>query len=79
MKYNIEDLEKKLLSYKLDKNQKEVLKKITDFIEYPLSFDCCLTGKAGTGKTQLMKVLVKILKDNKIPYLVISPTNKSKT
>lgn len=25
-----------------------------------------------------MKVLVKILKDNKIPYLVISPTNKSK-
>ena len=44
MKYNIEDLEKKLLSYKLDKNQKEVLKKITDFIEYPLSFDCCLTG-----------------------------------
>lgn len=78
MKYNIEDLEKKLLSYKLDKNQKEVLKKITDFIEYPLSFDCCLTGKAGTGKTQLMKVLVKILKDNKIPYLVISPTNKSK-
>lgn len=78
MKYNLSKLEKELLSYKLDDHQKKVLKEITKFFEYPLSFDCCLTGKAGTGKTQLAKILVRIFQDNKIPFLVVAPTNKSK-
>lgn len=78
MKYDLDKLESELLSYKLDKIQREVLEGIIQFLEYPLSFDCCVTGRAGSGKTQLMKILVQILKDNNIPYIVISPTNKSK-
>ena len=78
MKYNLNKLQTELLGYTLDSEQIAAIQSVIQFIEYPLSFTCCIEGRAGTGKTQLAKVITAILSDNNIPYLVVSPTNKSK-
>lgn len=76
--YNLPKLESDLLSFKLDTRQKEVLEATLNYIQYKQSQYLCISGRAGTGKTQICALIVKILKDNNIPFLVITPTNKSK-
>lgn len=82
LKYDLSKLESELLSFQLDSKQKEVLNAALSYIEEKPSITnmqhLCISGRAGTGKTQICALIVEILKDNKIPFLVITPTNKSK-
>ena len=76
LNYDLPKLESELLSFQLDSKQKEVLESALNYIKSDIKINSdtkhlCISGRAGTGKTQ-------ILKDNNIPFLVITPTNKSK-
>ena len=83
LNYDLPKLESELLSFQLDSKQKEVLESALNYIKSDIKINSdtkhlCISGRAGTGKTQICALIVKILKDNNIPFLVITPTNKSK-
>ncbi len=83
LNYDLPKLESELLSFQLDSKQKEVLESALNYIKSNIKINSdtkhlCISGRAGTGKTQICALIVKILKDNNIPFLVITPTNKSK-
>ena len=83
LNYDLSKLESELLSFQLDSKQKEVLESALNYIKSDIKINSdtkhlCISGRAGTGKTQICALIVKILKDNNIPFLVITPTNKSK-
>lgn len=61
----------------LTENQKEVLKHIKKFV---FESDCCifiLKGYAGTGKTTLMRFLIKELKKEKHSFKLLAPTGRA--
>lgn len=82
--YNLPKLESELLSFQLDAKQKEVLEAALNYIQNKThivngqSQYLCISGRAGTGKTQICALIVEILRNNNVPFLVITPTNKSK-
>lgn len=77
MKYDLSQIQEDI-GYELDAIQLDILQKLEKFIEFPMSFECTLTGKAGSGKTSIINIISKILHENKKPYLLIAPTNKAK-
>lgn len=75
MVFDLKKIQKKL-GFDLDDNQKDVLLKTSLCISNKQH--CCITGPAGSGKTQMAKAISVLLRESKIPYLSISPTNKAK-
>jgi ATP-dependent exoDNAse (exonuclease V) alpha subunit len=62
---------------KLGEGQERVLEQIIHF--FKSEEDCfSLVGFAGTGKSLLIKYIIKYLEDNWIPYTLCAPTHKAK-
>ena len=75
LNYDLPKLESELLSFQLDSKQKEVLESALNYIKSDIKINSdtkhlCISGRAGTGKTQICALIVKILKDNNILFLV---------
>lgn len=73
LNYDLSKLESELLSFQLDSKQKEVLESALNYIKSDIKINSdtkhlCISGRAGTGKTQICALIVKILKDNNIPF-----------
>ena len=80
MTYNLDKTSTSLFGFKLDDSQKNVLEAIIHFISNKDKNDIIkvVSAKAGTGKTTINAVLIKILESNNIGTYVVTPTNKSK-
>ena len=74
---NINELEEKY-QVKLDDVQLSALSSLINFIENGVPDMICLSGKPGSGKTTILKMLIDILHRNRILYTVAAPTNKAK-
>ena len=66
----------KKLGFQLDENQTNVLIQTLRCIGNKTH--CCITGPAGSGKTQMAKALSLTLKKSRVNYLAVTPTNKAK-
>lgn len=75
MIFDITDITKKL-GFKLDDNQVNVLMSALQCIGDKKH--CCITGPAGSGKTQMAKALALTFKKSMVNYLSVTPTNKAK-
>jgi ATP-dependent exoDNAse (exonuclease V) alpha subunit len=74
----INNLESKYLKFKLGKEQRDVLFSIFSFINNPDERQLTLCGKAGTGKTSILLLVVEYLKLLGLPYQLVAPTHKAK-
>lgn len=63
-------------SINLTKSQENVLKQILDFVDSPDRV-FILKGYAGTGKTTLMKFLIRILEEKKNNYRLLASTGRA--
>ena len=66
-----------LSNIKLTKSQKNVLKQILDFVNHPTDRVFILKGYAGTGKTTLMRFLIKEFQDKKTAYKLLASTGRA--
>lgn len=73
----ISDLERKY-QIELDDVQKSALSSLIDFITDERK-TLCLSGRAGTGKSTLVKIFKDILDSKHVSYTCLTPTNKSKS
>lgn len=62
---------------KLTDDQKRVLKRILDFVNSKDDRVFILKGYAGTGKTTLMRFLIKELNKSHKPYRLLAPTGRA--
>jgi len=62
----------------LGEEQQEAIDQITKFINLSLNISFSLSGYAGTGKSFLIKYLVKYLELKNIQYVLCAPTHKAK-
>lgn len=69
--------EKDLKNIKLTVSQEKVLKQITDFVDSPNGRVFILKGYAGTGKTTLMRFLIKYLESKEIDYKLLASTGRA--
>lgn len=67
---NIDDIQ-------LTRSQGNVLKQILDFVDHPTDRIFILKGYAGTGKTTLMKFLIKELAEKKKDYRLLASTGRA--
>ena len=72
LNYDLPKLESELLSFQLDSKQKEVLESALNYIKSNIKINSdtkhlCISGRAGTGKTQICALIVKILKEQGVP------------
>ena len=74
----INNLESKYLKFKLGEEQRDVLLSIFSFINNPDERQLTLCGKAGTGKTSILLLVVEYLKLLGLPYQLVAPTHKAK-
>ena len=75
MIFDTNDVAKKL-GFQLDESQVNVLIQTLRCIGNKTH--CCITGPAGSGKTQMAKALSVTLKKSMVNYLAVTPTNKAK-
>ena len=74
----LNNLESKYLNFKLGEEQRDVLLSIFSFIKDPDEQQLTLCGKAGTGKTSILLLVVEYLRMFGIPYQLVAPTHKAK-
>lgn len=74
----INNLESKYLKFKLGEEQRDVLLSIFSFINNPDERQLTLCGKAGTGKTSILLLVVEYLKLLGLSYQLVAPTHKAK-
>jgi ATP-dependent exoDNAse (exonuclease V) alpha subunit len=73
----IEALQKEHLDFELDETQIKALLKVIEIITKDEFDFVTLSGSAGTGKTQITKLVTRYLEQVSIPYLLATPTNKA--
>ena len=73
----IEALQKEHLDFELDETQIKALLKVIEIITKDEFDFVTLSGSAGTGKTQITKLVTRYLEQASIPYLLATPTNKA--
>lgn len=61
----------------LSEEQQNALRFIYDFIDYSGDHVAVIKGKAGTGKTTIVKFIVSWLDFNEFQYTLLAPTNKA--
>lgn len=73
----INKLQDEYLDFKLDPTQVEAILQILDVIAGSDDEWVTLSGSAGSGKTAIVKLIVRYLEQSNIPYLLATPTNKA--
>ncbi len=68
---------KDIANITLTKSQHYVLKKILDFVNHPTDRIFILKGYAGTGKTTLMRFLIRELNKNQKKYQLLASTGRA--
>lgn len=66
-----------ILDIELTPSQQNVLKQILDFVVHPIDRVFILKGYAGTGKTTLMRYLIKELSERKKGYKLLASTGRA--
>lgn len=74
----VNNLEKSYLDFKLGEEQRNVLLSIFNFIQSKKEKVCTLNGFAGSGKSNLTKLITRYLEYKNIPYVLATPTHKAK-
>ncbi|MBQ9361931.1 MAG: AAA family ATPase [Bacteroidaceae bacterium] len=69
--------QKDIKNISLTKSQEKTLKQILDFIDHPTDRVFILKGYAGTGKTTLMRFLIRELKKKEKSYKLLASTGRA--
>ena len=77
MVYSLEDIEKELLPIVLDVDQLNCLKTMFEFVDSK-KLTLSISGKAGCGKTFIIRLFLQTLDWNFKSYITIAPTHKAK-
>lgn len=73
----INKLQNEFLDFELDETQVEAILQILDVIAGNEEEWVTLSGAAGTGKSLIIRIIVRYLDQANIPYLLATPTNKA--
>ena len=63
--------------FKLNDQQERALAKLNEFIDNGTDISITLSGYAGTGKTTVISILDKYLKNRRIPTVYLAPTHRA--
>ena len=63
--------------FKLNDQQERTLAKLNEFIDNKTEDSITLSGYAGTGKTTVISILDKYLKNRRIPTVYLAPTHRA--
>lgn len=63
--------------FKLNDQQERALAKLNEFIDNGTDISITLSGYAGTGKTTVISILDKYLKNKRIPTVYLAPTHRA--
>ena len=63
--------------FKLNDQQERALAKLNEFIDNETDTSITLSGYAGTGKTTVISILDKYLKNRRIPTVYLAPTHRA--